>query len=105
MEIILINCKFNLILTWSEIVLYVKRTEQQLAITDTQFYFPLVTLSTNYNTKLLHQLKLDFKRTISWNKYQLKVTIQQQNPYLDYLTDPSFHGVNRLFVLSFENNA
>ena len=26
-----------------------------------------------------------------------------QNKYLDYLIDPSFQGVNRLFVLSFEN--
>ena len=26
------------------------------------------------------------------------------NPYLDYLTDPSFQGVNRLFVLSIENS-
>ena len=24
---------------------------------------------------------------------------------MDYLIDPSFHGVNRLFVLSFESNA
>ena len=34
----------------------------------------------------------------------VKVTIQAPNPYLDYLIDPSFQGVNRLFVLSFENN-
>ena len=34
-----------------------------------------------------------------------KVTIQRQNQYLDYLIDPSFQGeVNRLFVLSFQNN-
>ena len=26
-----------------------------------------------------------------------------QNSYLDYLVNPSFQGVNRLFVLSFEN--
>ena len=37
-------------------------------------------------------------------KYQSKVTIQRQNQYLDYLIDPSFSGVNRLFVLSFEDN-
>ena len=48
-------------------------------------------------------MKSDFKRTINWNKYQSKVTIQAPNPYLDYLIDPSFQGVNRLFVLSFEN--
>ena len=28
-----------------------------------------------------------------------------QNPYLDYLIDPSFHRVNKRFVLSFEDNA
>ena len=37
-------------------------------------------------------------------KYQSKVTIQRQNQYLDYLIDPSFSVVNRLFVLSFEDN-
>ena len=26
-----------------------------------------------------------------------------QNRYLNHLVDPSFQGVNRLFVLSFEN--
>ena len=31
------------------------------------------------------------------------MTIQAPNPYLDFLIDPSFQGVNRLFVLSFEN--
>ena len=31
--------------------------------------------------------------------------MQAQNQYLHYLIDPSFQGVNRLFILSFENNA
>ena len=31
--------------------------------------------------------------------------MQAPNPYLDYLIDPSFQGVNSLFVLSFENTA
>ena len=31
--------------------------------------------------------------------------MQTQNPFLDYLINPTFQGVNRLFVLSFENNA
>ena len=45
----------------------------------------------------------------SWKWLSLIGTnINQQNntsgkPYLDYLIDPSFQGVNRLFVLSFEN--
>ena len=48
-------------------------------------------------------LELGFKRTINWNKYQSKITKQAQNRYLDLLIDPSFQGVNRLFVLSFED--
>ena len=31
--------------------------------------------------------------------------IETQNPYLDYLIDPSFKEVNILFVLSLEHNA
>ena len=48
-------------------------------------------------------MKSGFKRTINWNKYQSKETKQVPNPSLDYLIDPSFQGINRLFVLSFEN--
>ena len=51
----------------------------------------------------MQQLKSSFKRTINWNKYQSKVSIKKIQ-YLDYLIDPSFQGVNRLFVLLFENN-
>ena len=50
-------------------------------------------------------MKSDFKRTINWNKYQPKGLIETRNQYLDYLINPCFLGVNRLFVLSFENNA
>ena len=49
------------------------------------------------NEKLLQQLK-SFKRTINWNKYH-----SDSNLFLSHLVDPSFQGVNRLFVLSFEN--
>ena len=49
-------------------------------------------------------MKSGFKRTINWNKYHPKVTVEQQKRYLDFLINPSFQGVNKLFVLSFENN-
>ena len=39
-------------------------------MTDTKFYFPVVTLSTQDKTKLLQQSKSGFKRTINWNRYQ-----------------------------------
>ena len=48
-------------------------------------------------------MKLGFKRTINWNKYQSKIETQSQ--YLDYLIELSFEGFDRLFVLSFEDNA
>ena len=50
-------------------------------------------------------MKSGFRRTINCNKYQSKVRAENQNQYLDYLIDPSFQGVNRLSVLSYENSA
>ena len=73
------------------------------SITETKFSVPVATLSTQDNSKLLKQLKSGFKRTISWNKYQTKVSTERQNQYLDFLIDPSVQGVNRFFDLSFEN--
>ena len=73
-------------------------------INDTKLYVPVVTLSTQENTKLLKQLESGFKRTINWNKYLPKTTNQAQNRYLDFQIDPSFKGVNRLFVLSFKDD-
>ena len=55
-------------------------------------------------TKLLEQLKLGFKRTIKWNKYRSQMTVQPQNNNLNYLIDPTFTNINRLFVLSFPRN-
>ena len=67
------------------------------AITDPKLYVPVVTLLTQDNTKLHEQLRSGFKRTINWNKYQPKVLPERQNQYLEFLIDPSFQGVNRLF--------
>ena len=77
--------------------------EGRFTMTDTKFYVPVVTLSTQDNAKLLQQLKSGFKRTINWNKYESNIKTFAQNRYLNHLINPSFQGVNRLFVLSFEN--
>ena len=37
------------------------------------------------------------------SKYQSDPKTYTQNQYLNHLVDPSFQGVDRLFVLSFEN--
>ena len=75
----------------------------KFSITDTKLYVPAVTLSTQDYAKLLEQLKSGFKTTINRNKYQAKVSTERANQYFDFLIDPSFQGVNRLFVLSFED--
>ena len=73
-------------------------------IKDTKLYVPVVFLSKENDIKLLEQLKSGFKRTIKWNKYRSQMTIQPKNNNLNYLIDPTFTNVNRLFVLSFPRN-
>ena len=63
-----------------------------------------MTLSTQENTKFLQQLKSGFKRVINWSKYLSKPELLAHNPNLNYLVEPRFQGVNRLFVLAFEND-
>ena len=66
-------------------------------------HVPVVTLSTEDDNNFLEQLKSGFKRIIRWNKYRSEMTNQNKNNNLNYLTDPTFYKVNRLFVLSFQN--
>ena len=100
----LVNCEINLILTWYEDCVISSATgATTFEITDTKLYVPVITLSSQDNAKLLQQIKSGFKRAIIWNKYQPKVSPERRNWCLDFLIDPIFQGVNRLFVLSFEN--
>ena len=103
------NWEVNLILTWSEycVIIYTNVTNQvpTFTTTETNLYVPVVTLSTQDNAKLLPQLKSGFKRKISWNKYLAKPELLAQNANLNHLIEPSFQGVNRLFVLAFEDDA
>ena len=73
-------------------------------IKDTKLYVPVVTLSNKNDIKLLEQLTSGFKRTVQWNKYRSKMTIQPQNNNSNYLIGPTFIIANRLFVLSFVRN-
>ena len=77
---------------------------QIIQITDTKLYVPVASLSKENDIKLLEKLKSGFKRTIKWNKYRSLMTIQLQNNNRNYLDDPTFTNVNRLFVLSFPRN-
>ena len=113
----LFNLEVSLSLTWSEncvitsmekrVIINTRRdvspTGATFKITDTKLYIPVVTLSTKDDNNFLEQLKSGFKRTIKWNKYRSEMTNQTKNNNLNYLIDPTFTKVNRLFVLSFEN--
>ena len=120
----LINCEVSLTLTWSvncvltDITTQAARAAQGdnparpainapknaiFQITDTKLYVPVVTLSTENDKRLLEKLRTGFKRTIKWNKYRSEMTNQTKNNNLNYLIDPTFTKVNRLFVLPFEN--
>ena len=104
-EMSLINREVNLILTWSSTcVITNSNGAGTFAITDTKLYVPVVTLSTQENTKFLQQLKTGFKRVINSNKYLSKPELIRRDPNLTHLVEPSFQGVNRLFVLAFEND-
>ena len=68
LEMPLINCEIELILTWSVscviISTNVANQNPTFTTTETNLYVPVVTLSTQDNAKLLPQLKSGFKRKI-----------------------------------------
>ena len=123
LNIPLIIFELELILTWFKNCVLIKKSTEDadyhadpivyeidnpenttFQTTDTKLYVPVVTLSKENDIKLLEQLKSRFKRTIKWNKYRSQMTIQPQNYNLNYLIDPTFTNVSRLFVLSFPRN-
>ena len=79
-------------------------TSTVFEISDCKLYVPVVTLSAEDDNKLLELLETGFKRTIKWNKYRSEMSNQTKNNNLNYLTDPTFTNVNRLFVLSVKDN-
>ena len=84
----LIKCEINLILTWSENCVLTSKAirytnlvtnpptninnpeNATFKIADTKLYVPVVTSSTEDDNNFLEQLKSGFKRTIKWNKYR-----------------------------------
>ena len=106
LEMLLINCETNLILSSSIYCVVTNSSGAEICeITETKLYVAVVTLSTQDNSKLLQQLKSGFKRTISRNRYESNIKTFAQNRYLNHLIIPSFQGMNRFFVLSFENES
>ena len=62
LEMPLIKCEVNIILTWSSTCFITNSTgARAFEITDTKLHVPVVTLSTQDNSKLLPQLKSGLK--------------------------------------------
>ena len=86
--------KLYLILTWYDKFVSSNDVKATVfAITYTKRYVPVVTLSTQDNSRLLEQLKSGFKRTISWNKYDQRRSVYAPNRY--FSINPSVQGVNK----------
>ena len=81
--------KLILCYTGVQIFISVAAGATTVAITSTMFYVLVVALWMQDNSKLFQESKSRLKRTLTWNKYQWKVSTQAQNRYLDFLIDPS----------------
>ena len=99
LELPLVNCKIDLELTWHKGCM--------ISSANTKLHVPVVTLSTKYNTNLTKQLNEGFKRTIYWNQHLPKpfpeTPHKKQTGITRFALDAAFQGVNRLFVLAFED--
>ena len=62
-------------------------------VTEANLYVPVVTLSTQDNSKLLPQVKNGFKRIITWNKYLPKPELLAQNVNLNPLIETIFKNM------------
>ena len=103
LEMPLINCKIKLNLTWKkECVLSNQDGAAVFIINDTKLYVPVVTLSKEDNKDFIEQQNKGFQRSIYWNEYKTKEINENAdaNVFKYINLDPSFQGVNRLFVMA-----
>ena len=100
----LINCKIKLNLTWKkECVLQTGDGDAVFIINDTKMFVPVVTLSKEDNKDFIEQQNKGFQRSIHWNEYKTKEINENAdaNVFKYINLDPSFQGVNRLFVIAY----
>ena len=104
LEMPLIICKIKLNLTWKkECVLSTDDGNAVFIINDTKLYVPVVTLSKEDNKDFIEQQNKKFQRSIYWNEYKTKEISEDAdaNVFKYINLDPSFQGVNRLFVMAY----
>ena len=106
---LLINCKVKLSLKWYERCLLTAAITATLKITDAKLYVPIVTLSVEDNLKLIKLLNKGFERSNHWNEYKvtpnkiIEIAVVNDKKCIRELLDSSCQGVNRLFVLAYDN--
>ena len=127
LDFLLINSEIELILKWTEdCVLTEQATREELPagddpaaeptvnainrpkdlklnVTDCKLYVPEVTLQTEYQNQLYKDLKTGISIDFTWIKYRPQMINQIATNNLNFLIDPTFNNVNRLFVLAFPN--
>ena len=103
LEMPLINCKIKLNLTWKkECVLSTDDGNAVFIINETKMYIPVVTSSKEDNKDFIEQQNKGFQRSIYWNEYKTKEINENADAVFKYINlDPSFQGVNRLFVMAY----
>ena len=106
LELPLINCKLHLELNWSKNSgMSNVATAATFQITSPKLYVPVVTLPRKESIKITKKLSKIFKRSVFWNEYKNKIeTHELYNKNLKRISlDSSFQGVNKLFVLAYDN--
>ena len=106
-----INSKVELSLKWYERCLLTTATTATFKITDAKLYVPIATLSVEDNAKLSKLLSEGFKRPIYWNECKItpnkivEIAAANDEKKIKKFLDSSCQGVNRLFVLVYNNAA
>ena len=104
----LINCKIKLNLTWKKkCVLSTGAGEAVFIINDKKMHVPVVALSKEDNKDFIEQQNKGFQRSIYWNEYKTKGETKDAdaNNFKYIALDPSFQGVDRLFVMAYNKLA
>ena len=68
---------------------------------DCKLYVPVVTLQAEYQNQLYKDLITEISIDFTWIKYRSQMKNQAATNNLNFLIDPAFNNVNRLFVSAF----
>ena len=72
-------------------------------IADCKLYVPVVTLQEKYENILYENLKTGIDIDYEWGRYRTQIINQPATNNLNFLIDPTFNKVKRLFVPAFPN--